>query len=406
MKEISSMTNVNGISVDNYGKAIVTGTTTLVDISGGTPGNAAIRPNTNTFGIWTETNGNVDLRGDFIVGEVNGNYGNGYVAYGKDSGTEVSVGGKTTVESVSGATSAQVLHAENGAEITLGNGLEVNEVNSSGGNASGLTSKGTDSSIVVSGEIQINKIAGDIQASGVRSLDGGEVIIKDQAEFGEITSASGDAIGVQSANGGTVEFEKGLTMTQVDGVVKSQAFSATGVDSTIQVNSSRSGNVKVAGDTEAVDQGKVSIYLDSDVSYLNGNIYAESDGEASLEMTSGTFTGTIDRTNGGAVSEGTVKVQMSGDSVWNMTDSWKGDLQMNGGGELRFHDNNPFSYMSVVGDGLVEVNGGTIHFETDIGALQGDQFTAAQGITGSGGLANVDNNGSSATDGTEKLDSG
>lgn len=330
------------------------------------------------------------------------------------------------------------LWANGGAIVMNGGSIKINQLQSNGVSSTNggmatlnnvaVTVNGDSGGGVTAGENgQLNMTGGSIimtgnSSSAVKVRYSGQAVLKDVAIQTEKESSEGayvDGTGILTLTGGSLNIlgddSQGIRVTQAldpateedhgtvnldgtaitingknsDGILADRTGTAKLKNATIEVLGEESYALRAA--ESGIIQGEESKHL------ITGNIAAKSGGEIDYTLGEGSvFTGTANQYAG----DGTIDLKMKSNSIWNMTGDWDANLTMEQGGHLYFHNTD---FMRLSGDGTVTIDGGTIHFDTNIEEGTGDYLTVEKGIQGSGGYISVDNDGSAVTNGTEIL---
>lgn len=240
-----------------------------------------------------------------------------------------------------------------GAQAKIGNQSEI----STSGKAAYGAYASTENSIITLGENNIVKTSGE-NSHGLYTTKG-------KIEVGDGLDLKTSGIGAHGAYAtsttGVVEFQGGASV-MVSGATDKATYVAGANSQALYAN---------AGSISGIAAGSKFT--------LVGDMKAENAGTINLAMdTDSEFTGIADQTTTGTIN-----------------------LTMDNGGHLYFFDNNPSNFMRIEADGAITINGGTIHFDTNIVNEQADYLVVKQGIQGTGGYIGVTNQGGAATTGSE-----
>lgn len=190
-----------------------------------------------------------------------------------------------------------------------------------------------------------------------------------------------------NAQGGKIEFKNGLEATTADGNVIESTDSTQVIVNGDSYLTSSNGTSMVA---LAADYGQIDI---NDKAIINGHVAGIDNGVVNLNLTAGSIITGAMTTNSGT---GQVNVNMAG-GTWNMTESSDITSLALSNTQVKFTDTNFSELTSKTLSG-----NGNFTLKTDIVAGQGDKLVITNSSSGSHSIT-VNNQGSSLTNGTEKL---
>ena len=129
---------------------------------------------------------------------------------------------------------------------------------------------------------------------------------------------------------------------------------------------------------------------------IEGNLKTATNGYLNLNFGNGSiFKGTANK------DTGSINLSFYANSHWYATNSWNADISLNQDSHLYLGNIGTINSSAFVADGKFEINGATIHFDSNIVNQTGDILEITEQVTGSGGKISVQNQGSANTDGTE-----
>jgi outer membrane autotransporter barrel domain len=302
----------------------------------------------------------------------------------------LTAGDNVTVTSI-GEMEAKGLFITGTANAEFGDGLKVEVTSTDGGTTA--NNEGA-KAIISSGSAEL-KIGDNLDV--VVDSDWGIGIYQDAngktttiGDSATITTTGINSKGIESKDGGTVEFEGGATI------------SSSGAQSTVTVHTLNGGQVFFNGDTSisstnatGEDRAIVSYQSNSKIATvgtnkltINGSIIASDSGEVDLTFGAGsTFTGAAKNDVGFGV--GTLALDMT-DTTWNLTgDSELDTLNLNVGSKVDFQGTGDWTLnvTNLGGDG-----NGEIHMRADTTAGTGD-FLSVTNLNSNQGIFITDTSG-------------
>lgn len=389
----------------NYGGDMIVGNYLTIETSGEHAD--GIRTNPSGYSNWKDSIGTVTI-GDNLKITTHGDSADGINANGY---SKVNVGDNATIITTYDGPNIQGAHgvrANFGSSINIGDNLTV----STSGKYSyglyttlGLGSSNDGGSNITVGNNSYIVANGPYSHAVYASSKNGYISVGDNATF--ITKGNNShGVYIGGQNSSITLGENTSIATSGDNSHAIYLNSATG-----RLDFEGGLDVSIAGENSYAifvnsgylsDEKKVATYNDDNTNEtinnkytISGNLKTGAKGFINVNLGDGSwFKGTADQTTG------TINLKLHNGSVWHATDSWNANVSLDEGSHLYLGENEIRSD-SYVAKGQFLIDGGTIHFDSDIVDSRGDLLQVEEQITGSGGKISVKNQGYANTDGTE-----
>ncbi len=327
--------------------------------------------------------------GEFTIGS-----GGTIVTNGNDSYGLTAIGYLKS-SSKNGAAATESTQGENN-KITLGDGSTIS---TKGNNSHGVYMAGRDGLISLGSDMTI-QTSGD----GAHGLYGHGELTTSTTTVGSDTTITNTTYG----DNGKIEVGAGLDLKTTGlgshGIYTDWATTSVELKGGAKIGAQGSDSYAIYAKSGTITSkldgsGNVS-NLDGGNFQIFGDMKTDAGGKIDMRLGNGSlFVGSADQ------GAGNINLVLQDGSKWYVTKDKNADVTIETGGELFLGEpiNWSKNHYAWSNDGILTVNGGTIHFLTDISSVTSDFIRVNHQIQGTSGILKVSALGSAKTNGTEEV---